>query len=237
MSKHIPKNILFLSVTSRLGGGEMMLLNILDNLNREKFNPIVVLPSDGPLRQELIKRNIKCGIVLNTQSYSKVWPFPFLAQVLKFIYWIVKEDIDLMHANGVEVCRAAGIAAFITGCKSICHLHSETSKKDLKYSFIVPPHTVIACCEDIARAIRTFLPPVPRRTSVRTLVNSIDVSRFKVVLDSEIRAVKILFNLDPKEFVVTTVGDLSEGKGVKYFLLSFLPVKLLKFLKSLKAKS
>ena len=43
-----PKNILYLHPTADLYGGTKILLEIIEFLPREQFNPVVILPNSGP---------------------------------------------------------------------------------------------------------------------------------------------------------------------------------------------
>ena len=47
------RRIVFLDHTATLGGGEIALLNLVQHFNTERYRPIVVLFSDGPLADSL----------------------------------------------------------------------------------------------------------------------------------------------------------------------------------------
>ena len=52
------KNILFIHQSAELYGSDKTLLLLLKYLDKSKYNPLVVLPNEGPLKQELEKENI-----------------------------------------------------------------------------------------------------------------------------------------------------------------------------------
>ncbi len=216
--KHKDK-ILYISTTSRLGGGEGILLNILERLDRTKFEPIVLLPEKGKLEDELKKKNIKFAIVSNKKKYSKKDIFSFLVLVARYVFWILKENITLVHVNGLGVYRPCAIAARLTQRKIVCHLHSPTIKDDLDYALIIPPDSLICCCADIAQCVKQYLKPVPRRTSLRVLINAIDGSLFHPISPEEKTQLRRKLNIRNDCFIVTTIGDLSLRKGQKEFLL------------------
>ena len=62
------KKILFISHHAELGGGEIALLEIIKNLNREKFYPLVLLGNEGPLFEILRKEKTEV-IVDKLPSY------------------------------------------------------------------------------------------------------------------------------------------------------------------------
>ena len=49
------KNILFIHQSADLYGSDKTLLLLLSKLDKTRFNPIVVIPLDGPLKEELEK--------------------------------------------------------------------------------------------------------------------------------------------------------------------------------------
>ena len=53
------KKILFVHHVSVVGGASYCLLNIIKELDRKKFQPVVLLKDDGPLVEELKKLNVK----------------------------------------------------------------------------------------------------------------------------------------------------------------------------------
>ena len=52
------KNILFIHQSAELYGSDKTLLLLLKYLDKSKYNPLVVLPNEGPLKQELEKENM-----------------------------------------------------------------------------------------------------------------------------------------------------------------------------------
>lgn len=55
--------ILYLSPVSFIGGAEESLCTLLKFLDREKFEPLVVLPGKGPLEERLLKDKVRVKII------------------------------------------------------------------------------------------------------------------------------------------------------------------------------
>jgi glycosyltransferase involved in cell wall biosynthesis len=212
------KRILYISGSARLGGGEMVLLNIVRHMREKNFDPVVLLPERGPLENALKEGQICFGIVWNRGYYSKFHFISFLWCALQYAVWILKEDIALVHVNGLDVCRPVVLAALLTFRKIVCHVHYPPQQGEIEYSLAIRPDAVIGCCEDVARRVEPFLGPVPRKTFVRALVNAIDTERFRLADETERDALRTKLNLPQDQFVVVTVGDLSARKGQKDFL-------------------
>lgn len=79
----------------KIGGGESYLLSLVENLDREKFEPIVLSFTDGPMVDRLRKNGIKT-YVIHTEK-------PFDVRVWKKVKEVMdKEKVDLVHAHGTR---------------------------------------------------------------------------------------------------------------------------------------
>jgi hypothetical protein len=58
-----PRRVLYLDHTASLGGGEIALFNLVVNLDRSRYEPVVVLFSDGPLRARLMENSIETHLI------------------------------------------------------------------------------------------------------------------------------------------------------------------------------
>ena len=67
------KRILFVHHISRIGGASFCLLNILKALDRERFEPVVCLASEGPLADEIRRIGLRCIIFppMSTFPYNR----------------------------------------------------------------------------------------------------------------------------------------------------------------------
>lgn len=92
-----------------IGGGSLCLLNLVKALDKEKFNPIVLLKNYGPLCDELEKHGAcvilesKIGTVPYNQSLLKFRPAKQMIQMWlslsKVKFWIQKLNPDIVHIN------------------------------------------------------------------------------------------------------------------------------------------
>ena len=63
VATHFPRRILFADHTAALGGGEIALLNLVRHLDRTRYVPVVLLFSDGPLRQRLRESGVETHVL------------------------------------------------------------------------------------------------------------------------------------------------------------------------------
>ncbi len=79
----------------KIGGGESYLLSLVENLDREKFEPIVVSFTEGPMVERLNSLGIKTHVIYTEKPFDfRVWK--------KVKQLIEKERIDIVHAHGTR---------------------------------------------------------------------------------------------------------------------------------------
>jgi glycosyltransferase involved in cell wall biosynthesis/2-polyprenyl-3-methyl-5-hydroxy-6-metoxy-1,4-benzoquinol methylase len=118
------KNILYISDTGKIiGGGEISLLNLLENLDKEAFRPVAAVPGEG----DWARRVRELGIPLHLFGYKKLMnPLNFshtVSSVRTLCGIIRKENIDLVHTNSTGgVVFLAGIACRLTKRPLVSHI-------------------------------------------------------------------------------------------------------------------
>ena len=65
-------SILFIHQSADLYGSDKTLLQLLTYIDRTKFNPVVVIPIDGPLKVELERLNIEVYITPVLKLYRNI---------------------------------------------------------------------------------------------------------------------------------------------------------------------
>src|ERR1700678_2198067 len=67
-AKRRRRRILFLDHTAAMGGGEVALINLLQQLDRNQYVPVVALFADGPLASRLAEAGIETHLLLLPES-------------------------------------------------------------------------------------------------------------------------------------------------------------------------
>ena len=70
------KRILFVHHVSSIGGGSYCLLNLLKEVDQEKFQPVVLLQENGPLVSEIEKLGIKVYFFRAVRRNGYAWHAP-----------------------------------------------------------------------------------------------------------------------------------------------------------------
>ena len=108
------KNILYVSPFARIGGGELSLIAILKNLDKEVFKAQVICYEQGHFPDKLRELGFDCVVL--KRRFKALDGF----LILRLISYIKKRKIDIVHVNSLDI-RAA-IAAKLSGVPLIGHL-------------------------------------------------------------------------------------------------------------------
>jgi glycosyltransferase involved in cell wall biosynthesis len=79
----------------KIGGGESYLLSLVENLDRSRFEPVVLSFTDGLMVERLRAQGISTHVIHTERPFDRrVWK--------KVAALIREEDIDLVHAHGTR---------------------------------------------------------------------------------------------------------------------------------------
>ncbi len=197
--------ILFTSLSGQmLGGGQRSLLLLLERLDRKRYNPFLVCPSQGGLIQKAQKLDIETAVVKMPRIKS-LNIFSTAATVLKFKEFIKKKNVDLIHTDSPRQALYAGRAAKATGIPLIWHVRVSTPEKRSfeKYLFN-HAHKVIAVSQAVSQRFERF--PLAQEKVV-VIPNGVDLNEFiQKPLD---KRVKEEFNIQGSEILVGTLATAS----------------------------
>lgn len=109
------KTILFVHQSAEMYGSDKVLLSLVEGLDRSHFRAIVLLPSEGPLLDELRARGITTHVVpivkVSRASFSPkgLLQLPFkILQSLQAIGRLVRaEEVSVVHSNTLAVLSGA----------------------------------------------------------------------------------------------------------------------------------
>ncbi len=122
-------NLLIISHSSGRYGAEKSLLLLLENIDRNRFNPVVVFPSEGPLKEQVDQLGIRSRVVwipwwiktrLQRLDLPKTIYLEIKAQILLRLI-IISEKIDLIYSNTMVIFAGAFLAK-LTGLPHVWHI-------------------------------------------------------------------------------------------------------------------
>ncbi len=149
------KAILYLHNKTRISGGEQSLLNLFDNLDRTRFVPHLIVPSDGPFAGEAKKRAVFVSYLpvpkLTLNNVTAV--FRALTQIYSFCKHF---KISIIHSYAPRNNILSAITGKILGIPVIWHERNipVNGEKDIsrRYSFL--PKSIICNSNAVAERFR-----------------------------------------------------------------------------------
>lgn len=142
-----PSRIIFFSHSSELSGAPKCLLEIVGNIERSNYLPIVITPEKGLLIESLKEAKVEVKIVkgvMNLYSKSQSFLFKFFSLLKRVLlnlhltyqtYHLIRESkADLIYLNSIA-SRYAGISAKLSGLPVIWHIHESYQSRSKRFFF------------------------------------------------------------------------------------------------------
>lgn len=215
------KTILFVHQSADLYGSDRVLLSLVKNLDREKFYPIVLLPDEGPLVDELKLVGAECYVLPITKLSSATLslrgllglPISLVQSIRAFNRILKGREVDLVHSNTLAILSGAVWAQW-SKVPHVWHVHE----------IIVRPVTVRKI---YAKLLSWFADQVvcnsfATKTNLIQDIPSLN-SKTQVVWNGLVRESKVDLNavhryrnqlgLTDSGVVVTLVGRINRWKG------------------------
>jgi len=209
--KCLKKKIIYVDKSSEIGGAETSLLMLIKHLNREVFEPVVVLPAEGALSRELEKLKVKVFIVpLHNICLKWLNPWPYLTTVWRLVKVIHEEGAVLVHANDVAASQYGVVAAKLAGVPIVCHLRENLyNRRIIRRGFLDRADWLIANSHWSANTFRSF---AGNRQKISVIHNYLDLQEFLGDENSG-AAFRRRFGIPESSFLVGIVGRIFADKG------------------------
>ncbi len=207
-------NILYTSLSGQmLGVGQRSLLLLLEKLDRKKFMPFLVCPSEGGLTEKVENLGIETRI-LRMGGVKSLNIFATATVVFKLKKLIRRKDIHLIHTDSPRQAFYAGLAARLTRTPLVWHARVSTPEKRSFEKFLFNhANKIIAVSDAASQRYRGF----ERFDEKATVIyNGVDLTEFgPKPID---RKLKQEFKIKEDLILVGTLGQLIPGKGQEVFL-------------------
>lgn len=174
------KKVLFLHSSSELYGSDRSLLNLVKNLDKNKFSILVVLPEQGKLVDELRKLDnvniiIRKIAVLRRKNLSLKGIITYIKNLISSILFLRKiikvNDVDIVYTN-TSVVFPGGIIAKLLRKKSVWHvreiIENKLERKIVSLIVNMFSDVIIANSKSTADAISK------NKNKIRVIYNAVD---------------------------------------------------------------
>ena len=198
--------ILHVISDKNIGGAGRLLLNLLSEADRKKFDFAVVLPHDSMLTPRVIS--------LEANAIESQLSFRELLSIVK------EENPDIVHTHSAAVARVAAKLCGVSTVVNTKHCAEEvTCKTPLRkriptrvFDALFTDHTIATAEYAKDRLVADGIPPC--KTSV--IINgSLPIKELSV---AERLAARESLGYCDKDFLVGMVARLEQGKGHEYFI-------------------
>lgn len=218
-------NILYLHAGAEMYGADKVLLDLLDGLDKSVFNPIVILPCDGPLVEELSSRNISVSImtypILRRKYFNLHGAVNYLAELRKYIKSLKKiiseKSIDIIHSNTTAVTEGFFLSKK-TGIPHLWHVHEIIQSPRFINRILCAMLSRTTSVVVVSNAVKRHIAETGRigANSIKVIYNSVDNARYCPKTKNDILRSELL--IPDNAQVVGMVGRINSWKGQTDFL-------------------
>lgn len=173
-----PRRVLLVDHTASLGGGEIALLNLVVELDRTRYAPLVLLGEDGALAHRLRERHVTVHVIpldravgassKDSLGFKSLLQFGRVSNAVRYclrLYqWMRRTAPDLVHTNSLKADVLGGLAARMCGIPVLWHVRDRIADDYL------PAH-VAAIFRRLARVLPTRV-AVNSNATLRSLSNA-----------------------------------------------------------------
>ena len=135
-SSELPTTILFFDHTSKMGGGEISLFNLVTHLDRTRFEPVVVLASDGALRQKLSDMGVETHVLPLSEAVTQVRKDSLTGpgaisggqvwEIVRYVWQLRgfarRRGADILHTNSLKADIIGAIAGRLADLPVVWHV-------------------------------------------------------------------------------------------------------------------
>ena len=198
----MPKHIFYISPGTDLGGGEVSLLTLIKNLDRNRYVPIICTYADGRFAERA--KQLDCQ--LHILSYSGI--LSQLKFVFKLTNLIKTAKADLVHVNTLDI--RAGIAARLASRPLIGHLRVIFPTTWVDRTFVKIANKTIS----VSNAVRDHFCKAEGTSAdlFETIYNAVDTQHTDT---SDLRKE---LNLTTNSRIIGVVGRIDPWKGMETFV-------------------
>jgi glycosyltransferase involved in cell wall biosynthesis len=172
-------------------------------LDRERFEPIVMLPSEGPILPLL--NDLSVRYVLWGRLHEPHNPVSYAADIFRALRFFKAENVDLLHLNHSNYWRPAEmLAAKLLGIPIITHYHLAVRDPG---PFVRLSSVIAAVSQYSAEH------SLPAGTPKIVIHNSVSLERFDSARDARDELA-----LEGSAVVVAFIGQIRRMKGIDLFI-------------------
>lgn len=205
----VPKRILYFYSSLNIDtGSPMVLLRMIDLLDRRRFTPLFLATGEGPLVSALRQRDVEI-IYANVSEVSPRSALDSARAVWRQRAVLRRHRIDLVHVNQFGWNDDLVVAAWLSGVPVILHVHNPERVAPRNLNRLVAKRVVVVS-ESLKKGITDFS---RIRHKCDVLYNPVEIDRY-----SAGQSIRAALGLRPHDFVIGTIAQIQHHKGIDLLL-------------------
>jgi glycosyltransferase involved in cell wall biosynthesis len=207
------RRILYVANSSKIGGGNRSLIELISRLDRERFAPVLILPGPGAMVDWARQAGVRHAVVPGDDWGGRVG---LMRRGVGLTRAAADARVSVIHTMAPTCYRAAALAGRLLGIPRVCHLGFPPEAGELARSFWSGPEALVGCFDGQTAPLEAEMRAISPRCRVLDIPNGIDLDRFSP--DPALRAAgraRLPVGHAP---LVMIVGHLSAVKGYPVFL-------------------
>jgi glycosyltransferase involved in cell wall biosynthesis len=222
------KNILFIHQSADLYGSDKTLLYLVKAI-KDEINPIVVLPEEGPLTEELRKLRIEVFILPVIKVSRKLYasldlfkqPFEIYKALRNLRRKIGNRKIEIIHSNTLAVFLGAFYSK-IYNITHIWHVHEIIQHPKIVakcYPFLIDLFSNYVVFNSTASAEHLYLRSPKLRLKSKVIYNGLERNApFSTKLDRNLLRKSLFKSINNSAIIIGLVGRINKHKGQRLLL-------------------
>ncbi|KRM85204.1 glycosyltransferase family 4 protein [Liquorilactobacillus vini] len=227
-------NILYLHAGAEMYGADKILLELVSGLDKKKFNPVVILPSNGILANKLRGEGIKTYIIdypILRRKYFNIngilsFSLNYFKKSKDIINLLMKINFqpDIIHVNTLAVLEGIYLKNKLEA-KLLWHVHEIIEKPkfiSVVLNFLVGKYS--DKCIVVSNAVRDHLlnSKFIKKSKIKVIHNGIDSKEFNPNINCNYLFKE--FNVPTDSIKVGVIGRINAWKGQNDFLDAATPL-------------
>lgn len=219
-------NILFLHAGAEMYGADKVMLDLIRRLDKTKYTPYVVLPTEGVLVDALKKENIDVSVIPYPIMRRKYFNFKGIMQygtgLIKYSNQLVKfakeHSIDVVHTNTAAVLEGSAVARKLR-IPQLWSVHEIIVSPNVMFKFTsrtIAKNSTITITDSKAVKDHLLESGYFKNDAIKVIYNGVDTDRFKP--DNDSSYLRKEWNIPDDAMVVGMMGRVNSWKGQKDFL-------------------
>lgn len=219
-------NILFLHAGAEMYGADKVMLDLIRRLDKTKYTPYVVLPTNGVLVDALKKENIDVSVIPYPIMRRKYFNFKGILQygagLIKYSNQLVKfakrHEIDVVHTNTAAVLEGSAVARKLH-IPQLWSIHEIIVSPNIMFKFtskVIAKNSAITITDSQAVKDHLLESGYFKDDAIKVIYNGVDANRFNP--DNDSSYLRREWNIPDNAMVVGMMGRVNSWKGQKDFL-------------------